>query len=109
MSSPPCFLLDHPRKHTTDRALLSPSRARPEALTKRPCPVCTANPAQPFLVEERDWDSHLRTRTHRSALKRNARAEERRRYLEQRDATAVAATTKIETVASGSDSDPPEA
>ncbi|BGP54227.1 hypothetical protein JCM8202_001360 [Rhodotorula sphaerocarpa] len=81
----------------------------PEALKKRPCPVCTANPAQPFLVEERDWDSHLRTRTHRSALKRNARAEERRRYLEQRDATAAAKATKFETVASGSDSDPPEA
>lgn len=44
------------------------------------------------MVEERDWDNHLRTRSHRMALKRAARALERQKYLEQRAAGFADAT-----------------
>lgn len=44
------------------------------------------------MVEERDWDTHLRTRSHRMALKRAARADERQKYLEQRAVGASDAT-----------------
>lgn len=65
---------------------------RPEALAKRSCLTCSRDPARPFMVEEREWDNHLRTRSHRMALKRAARADERQKYLEQRAARSAVAT-----------------
>ncbi|KWU44068.1 tRNA dimethylallyltransferase [Rhodotorula sp. JG-1b] len=69
---------------TAARHLAAPQAAAPEALAKRSCLTCSRDPTRPFMVEERDWDNHLRTRSHRMALKRAARADERQKYLEQR-------------------------
>ncbi|POY72537.1 hypothetical protein BMF94_4363 [Rhodotorula taiwanensis] len=71
--------------------LRAPEPVNPDALAKRACPACSSDPSQPFMVEERDWESHLRTRSHRMSLKRAARAAERDHYLAQRaDAEAQA-------------------
>ncbi|TKA57427.1 hypothetical protein B0A53_00656 [Rhodotorula sp. CCFEE 5036] len=77
---------------TAAKHLAAPQAAAPDALAKRSCLICSGDPARPFMVEERDWDNHLRTRSHRMALKRAARALERQKYLEQRAAGFADAT-----------------
>ncbi|GAA5976534.1 hypothetical protein JCM10908_005534 [Rhodotorula pacifica] len=77
---------------TAAQHLAAPRAAAPEALAKRSCALCSRDPAQPFMVEERDWNNHLKTRSHRMALKRAARGEERKKYLEQRVAGSASAS-----------------
>ncbi|GEM07058.1 tRNA dimethylallyltransferase [Rhodotorula toruloides] len=60
---------------TAAEQLALPEQVSPSARIKRPCLVCTRGPGQPFLVEERLWDEHVKTRTHRMALRRQSKAE----------------------------------
>ncbi|GAA5947334.1 hypothetical protein JCM3775_005368 [Rhodotorula graminis] len=50
--------------------LAPPSSASASSHAKRACPTCTRDPARPFLVEERQWDAHLGSKTHRVAARR---------------------------------------
>ncbi|KAJ3998073.1 tRNA isopentenyltransferase [Lentinula boryana] len=69
-------LLDIERKDTDPRAVLNARR-------KIICPVCTIDPAQPFMVEEgKEWKLHQKSRIHRRRAYKplsEAEIEERKR------------------------------
>ncbi|KAJ8295762.1 tRNA dimethylallyltransferase [Rhodotorula toruloides] len=78
---------------TAAEQLAPPEPVSASARVKRPCPVCTHDLGQPFLVEERLWDEHVKTRTHRMALRRQNKAQWKGQRPEQetREAMAVKA------------------
>ncbi|GAA5851464.1 hypothetical protein JCM9279_001075 [Rhodotorula babjevae] len=60
-------------------AHLAPPSSASASHAKRACPTCTRDPARPFLVEERQWDAHLGSKTHRVAARRHVQREGRAR------------------------------
>ncbi|KAL7340048.1 tRNA dimethylallyltransferase [Rhodotorula toruloides] len=82
---------------TAAEQLAPPEPVSASARIKRPCLVCTRDPGQPFLVEERLWDEHVKTRTHRMALRRQNKAQWKgqRREQETREAAAVEAESAV--------------
>ncbi|GAA5910294.1 hypothetical protein JCM8208_003499 [Rhodotorula glutinis] len=56
-------------------AHLAPPSSASTSHAKRPCPTCTRDPARPFLVEERQWDAHLGSKTHRVAARKRVQRE----------------------------------
>ncbi|GAA5866194.1 hypothetical protein JCM1840_005107 [Sporobolomyces johnsonii] len=45
--------------------LAVPESSGPSAHAKRACEMCTREPDRPFMVEERQWAGHIKTKAHR--------------------------------------------
>ncbi|GAA5932151.1 tRNA dimethylallyltransferase [Sporobolomyces koalae] len=83
------FLNDEPLK---DPLTLSPTAAVHlaarlsedlKAKSKRACGTCTRDPARPFMVEERQWAAHIKTKSHRvQTQKKNGNSDLDRRKRE---------------------------
>ncbi|BGP14440.1 hypothetical protein JCM10213_004563 [Rhodosporidiobolus nylandii] len=79
-------------KPLPDPCILSPAAAlqlaRPgpdsnSAHMKRACPICTRDPQRPVMVEERQWDGHLKTKTHRIAAQKQRKGAKAESELRQ--------------------------
>ena len=44
-----------------------------EARRKRTCIVCSIDPDKPVMIDESDWDVHVRTRSHKRLIGREER------------------------------------
>ncbi|GAA5855921.1 hypothetical protein JCM8547_000417 [Rhodosporidiobolus lusitaniae] len=86
-------------------ASLSPSAsaqlAEPEPLSatahsKRACETCTRDPSRPTMVEESQWDAHLRTKGHRIAVQKRKKAEEKAARREEQARAANAEQDGVE-------------
>ncbi|GAA5974200.1 hypothetical protein JCM11641_003322 [Rhodosporidiobolus odoratus] len=57
--------------------LSPPAPISPAAHLKRACPTCTRDPNRPLMVEERQWEGHLKTKAHRIAVQKQKKAVEK--------------------------------
>ncbi|KAI4522524.1 hypothetical protein K525DRAFT_198593 [Schizophyllum commune Loenen D] len=69
----PCSLSETAQKVlSTGRKALSPTAVL-EARRKRTCTVCSIDPDKPVMINESDWDVHVRTRSHKRLIGREER------------------------------------
>ncbi|KAM0754775.1 tRNA isopentenyltransferase [Meredithblackwellia eburnea MCA 4105] len=68
----------------TAATLLQPMAEKSKNIKKIACESCSEDPSRPFLVEERGWDAHLISKTHRARLRRATPLEERIPYLKEK-------------------------
>lgn len=88
-------LLDVPTKTTNPHSTLLARR-------KTTCPICTTDPQQPVMIEEgKEWERHVKSRSHRSLAGKGRREAEAKAGMEEKREARRRAREELERVGEG--------